>query len=61
MSGRVNIEILKVYPLNKQKFGGGGGGVQTQERPKKNNEAGPPEQLPTDALLKIDYGHTENL
>ena len=30
----------------------------TQELPKKHNEARPPEQLPTDALLQIYYGHT---
>ena len=32
----------------------------TQEQPKKRNEAEPPEQLPTDALLQIDYGHTRH-
>ena len=30
----------------------------TQELPKKHHEAGPPEQLPTDVLSQIDYGHT---
>ena len=29
----------------------------TQEFPKKHNEAGTPEQQPTDALSQIDYGH----
>ena len=29
----------------------------TQELPKKHHEAGPPEQLPTNALSQIDYGH----
>ena len=33
-------------------------GETTQELPKKHHEAGPPEQLPTDALSQIDYGHT---
>ena len=32
----------------------------TQELPKKHHEAGPPEQLPTDALSQIDYVHTWN-
>ena len=32
----------------------------TQELPKKHNEAGPPEQLPTDALSQIYYGHTRH-
>ena len=27
---------------------------------KKHNEAGPPEQLPADALSQIDYGHTRH-
>ena len=27
----------------------------TQQLPKKHHEAGPPEQLPTDALSQIDY------
>ena len=27
---------------------------------KKHNEAGPPEQLPTDALSQIDYGLTRH-
>ena len=31
---------------------------KTEEIPKKHNEAGPPEQLPTDALSQIDYRHT---
>ena len=30
----------------------------TQELPKEHNEAGPPEQLPSDTLSQIDYGHT---
>ena len=30
----------------------------TQELPKKHNEAGLSEQLPTDALSQIDYEHT---
>ena len=30
----------------------------TQELPKKHNEAGPPKQLPTDALSQINYEHT---
>ena len=30
----------------------------TQELPKKHHGAGPPEQLPTDALSQIDYVHT---
>ena len=30
----------------------------TQELPKKHNEAGAPEQLPTDALSQINYKHT---
>ena len=29
-----------------------------QELPKKHNEAGPPEQPPTNALSSIDYGYT---
>ena len=29
----------------------------TQEFPKKHNEAGTPEQQPTDALSQINYGH----
>ena len=32
----------------------------TQELPKKQNEAGPPEQRPTDALSQIYYGHTRH-
>ena len=32
----------------------------TPELPKKQREAGPPEQLPTDALLQIDYRHTRH-
>ena len=32
----------------------------TQELPKKHNEARPPEQLPTDELSQIDYGHTRH-
>ena len=32
----------------------------TLELPKKHNEVGPPEQLPTDALSQIDYGHTRH-
>ena len=32
----------------------------TQELPKKQNEAGPPKQLPADALSQIDYGHTRH-
>ena len=32
----------------------------TQELPKKHHEAGSPEQLPTDALSQIDYGHTRH-
>ena len=34
----------------------------TQELPKKHNEVGPPEQLPTDALAQINnyYGHTRH-
>ena len=32
----------------------------TQELPKKHHEAGPSEQLPTDALSQIDYGHTRH-
>ena len=32
----------------------------TQELPKRHNEVGPPEQLPTDALSQIDYGHCED-
>ena len=31
---------------------------KTEELPKKHNEAGPPEQLLTDALSQIDYKHT---
>ena len=31
-----------------------------QELPKKHHEEGPPEQLPTDALSQIDYGHTSH-
>ena len=27
---------------------------------KKHNETGPPEQLPTDALSQINYGHTRH-
>ena len=30
----------------------------SQKLIKKHHEAGPPEQLPTDALSQIDYGHT---
>ena len=30
----------------------------TQKLPKKHNEPGPPEQLPTDALSRINYKHT---
>ena len=30
----------------------------TQKLIKKHHEAVPPEQLPTDALSQIDYGHT---
>ena len=33
----------------------------TQEFPKKHNEAGTPEQQPTDALSQIDYGHNGKL
>ena len=32
----------------------------TQELPKKHKEAGLSEQLPTDALSQIDYGHTRH-
>ena len=32
----------------------------TPELPKKHQEAGPPEQLPTDALSQIDYGHSRH-
>ena len=32
----------------------------TQELPKKHNEAVPSEQLPTDALSQINYGHTRH-
>ena len=32
----------------------------TQERRKTHNEAGPPEQLSTDALSQIDYRHTKH-
>ena len=32
----------------------------SQELPKMHHEAGPPEQLPTDALSQIDYGHTKH-
>ena len=32
----------------------------TQQLPKKHHEAGPPEQLPADALSQIDYGHTRH-
>ena len=32
----------------------------TQELPKKHHEAGSPEQLPTNALSQIDYGHTRH-
>ena len=32
----------------------------TQELLKKHHEAGPPEQLPTDALSQIDNGHTRH-
>ena len=32
----------------------------TQQLPKKHHEAGPPEQLPTDALSQSDYGHTRH-
>ena len=32
----------------------------TQELPKEHNEAGPPEQLPSDTLSQIDYGHTRH-
>ena len=32
----------------------------TQELPKKHYGAGPPEQLPTDALSQIDYRHTRH-
>ena len=32
----------------------------TQELPKKHHEAGLPEQLPTDALSQIDFGHTRH-
>ena len=32
----------------------------TQELPKKHNEAGPPEQLPSDALSQFDNGHTRH-
>ena len=33
---------------------------RTTGLPKKHNEAGPPEQLPTDALSQIDNGHTRH-
>ena len=33
---------------------------RTQELAEKHHEAGPPEQLPTDTLLQIDYGHTRH-
>ena len=32
----------------------------TQGPPKKHHEAGTPEQLPTDALSLVDYGHTRH-
>ena len=32
----------------------------TQELPKKHNEAGPPEQLPTDEFSQIDYRRTRH-
>ena len=32
----------------------------TPELLKEQHEAGPPEQLPTEALLQIDYGHTRH-
>ena len=32
----------------------------TKELPRKHHEAGPPIQLPTDALSQIDYGHTRH-
>ena len=32
----------------------------TQELPKKHHEAGPPQKLPTNVLLQINYGHTRH-
>ena len=32
----------------------------SKELPKKPHEAGLPEQMPTDALSQIDYGHTRH-
>ena len=33
---------------------------RSQELPEKYHEAGPPTQLPTDALSQIDHGHTRH-